>query len=107
VTAARGTPDDHQVPRLDVAVDDSVAVRVVEAGASLDADLDGGLRVELALRLEQLGARAAADVLHDDVVLPAVIAGVEDLYEVGVDYLRDGEGLTAETSHEAVVVGEV
>ena len=60
VAAARGPADDHQVPGLDVAVDDPVAVGVVEAGAGLHADLDGGLRVELALGLEQLRARAAA-----------------------------------------------
>ena len=56
VAAPGGPADDHQVPGLDVAVDDPVAVGVVEAGAGLHADLDRGLGVELALGLEQLGA---------------------------------------------------
>jgi hypothetical protein len=38
--AAGGAADDHQVARLDVAVDDPHPVRVLEAGAGLGADLD-------------------------------------------------------------------
>jgi hypothetical protein len=88
-------------------VDDPVAVRVVEAGAGLDPDLHRGLGVEPALGLEQLRARAAPHVLHDDVVAPAVDAGVIDLDDVGVDELRDRERLPAEAGDEALVVGEV
>ena len=84
-----------------------MAVCVVEAGARLHADLDRGLGIQLALSLKQLGARASPDVLHDDVVLAAVVAGVVDLHDVRVDELRDRERLATEPRDEAVVVGEV
>ena len=56
---------------------------------------------------EQLRAGAAAHVLHDDVVLAAIVARVIDLDDVGVDELRDGERLAAEACDEAVVIREV
>src|SRR5262249_19839440 len=82
-------------------------MRVVQPGAGLDADLDRGLRIQLALGLQELRARAAAHVLHDDVVTPGVDAGVVDLDDVGVDELRDGERLAPEARDEALVVREV
>ena len=104
---ARRAADHHQVPRLDVAVDDPLLVGVVEPGARLDADLDRGVGAEAALRLQELRARAALHVLHDDEVALLVDAGVVDLDDVGVDQLRDGERLAAEAGDELLVVGEV
>ena len=46
VAAPRGTADHHQVPGLDVAVDDPLPVRVLEPGAGLGADLDRDLGPE-------------------------------------------------------------
>ena len=99
--------DHHQVPGLDVAVDDPLAVRVLEPGACLDADLGGRVGAEPALGLQQLRDRLALDVLHDDVVALGVDPGVVDLDDVGVDQLRDRERLAAEAGHELVVVREV
>ena len=99
--------DHHQVARLHVAVDDPLAVRVLEARACLHADRDGDLGAELALALKELRHRAALHVLHDDVVAIVVDAGVIDLDDVGVDEPRDGQRLAAEASDELVVVGEM
>ena len=104
---ARRAADHHQVPRLDVAVDDPLAVGVLEPGARLDPDLDRRLGAEPPLGLQQLGDRLALDVLHDDVVAAVVDAGVVDLDDVRVDQLRDRERLAAEAGDELVVVGEV
>ncbi len=59
------------------------------------------------LRLQELRAGLALDVLHDDVVAAVVDAGVVDLDDVRVDQLRDGERLAAEAGDELLVVGEV
>ncbi len=107
VAAPRGTADHHQVPGLDVAVDDPLPVRVLEPGARLGADLDRDLGREPTLRLEELGARAALHVLHDDVVTVVVDAGVVDLDDVRVDQLRHRQRLAAEAGDELLVVREV
>ena len=60
-----------------------------------------------AVALQQLRARLALDVLHDDEVAAGVDAGVVDLDDVGVDELGDGERLAAEPGDELLVVGEV
>ncbi len=59
------------------------------------------------MALQDLRARAALDVLHDDVVAAVVDAGVVDLDDVGVDQLRDRQRLAPEAGDEALVVGEV
>ena len=105
--AAGRAADHHQVPRLDVAVDDPHPVGVLEAGAGLGGDLDRGRRLERAVALQELGPGAALDVLHDDEVAAGVDAGVVDLDDVRVDELGDGERLAAEAGDELLVVGEV
>ena len=52
---------DEQVAGLDVAVDDAVAVGVVEAAARLGDDLDRLVDVEVAAVAQQLGARAGRE----------------------------------------------
>ena len=100
----RRAADHHQVPRLDVPVDDPLPVRVLESRARLDPDLHRRLGADAALGLEELGARAALDVLHDDVVPIGVDPGVVDLDDVRMDELRDRERLAAETGDELLVV---
>ncbi len=58
---------------------------------------------------QELGARLAADVLHDDEVAAGrvVEAEVEDLHDVRVHEPRGGERLAAEARDELRVVGEV
>ena len=107
LVAAERAADDHQVSRLDVAVDDPAAVGIVEPGAGLDPDLGREPRLERALALQDLGSGAPLDELHDDVVAPLVDPGVVDLDDVGVDQFRDGERLAPEAGDEPLVVGEV
>ena len=65
--------------------------------------------VEVAPVAQQLGARVARHVLHDDEVL--VVAGVEaeveHLDDVGMDQPRSGQRLAPKARHERRVVGEV
>ena len=57
--------------------------------------------------MQKLGAGAALDVLHDDVMAALVDAGVVDLDDVGVDQPGDRQRLAAEAGDELLVVGEV
>ena len=58
---------------------------------------------------QQVGARRALDVLHDDVVAVArlVLARVEDLHDVRVLEPGGGERLAAEAGDEGLVLGQV
>ena len=89
---------DEQVSGLDVAVDDAVAVGVLEAAARLGDDLDALVDVEMAAVAQQLGARIARHVLHHDEVLVAALveAEVEHLDDVRVHEPGGGERLAAE-----------
>ena len=99
----------QEVAGLDVAVHDAVAVGVLKAQARLRDDRQGLVDAEVAVLAQELGARLAADVLHDEVVAAAglVHAEVEDLDDVRVDELGDREGLAAEARDELLVVGQV
>src|SRR6185369_12896727 len=107
LAAADRAADNHQVSRLDVAVDDPAAMGVVEAGTGLDPDLGRGLRLDRTLPLQDLRPRTALDVLHDDVVAAAVDAGVVDLDDVRVDQPRHRQRLAFEAGDEALVVVQV
>ena len=99
---ALGVDDD--VVRLDVAVDDAVAVRVAERGEDLarvrDRDRD---RAEPA-RADQLLERPPLDVLHDDEVGAVGLAPVEDRDDVRVREPCGVRRLAAEALDELLVV---
>ena len=82
-------------------------MRVLEPRAGLCADLDRDRRPQPSSGLKELGARAALDVLHHDVVAIVVDARVVDLDDVRVDQLRDRERLAAKAGDELLVVGEM
>jgi hypothetical protein len=66
---------DHDVARLDVAVDDPARVRVLEGAAERQADADDVEVAERALALE-VGERVAADELGDQPPRLVVVAGL-------------------------------
>jgi hypothetical protein len=89
----------HQdVPRLDVAVNDSEPVRLVERERDLPDDprllLDGHRRVDLPERLP-------GDVPHDDEGHVIGDAGLEDLADARVEDARLGPGLLQEAALRA------
>ncbi len=80
---------DHDVFRLQVAVDNAVGVKVVERFQNAQRMRMARSRRQLALLVEDLAQQAAFDPLHDHVDLAAVVVG-EDLHHAGmVHHLAD------------------
>ena len=74
---------EHDVRRLDVAVNDAAAVRVVQRLRALVDDLDDVVDRQQVVRLAVRRQRArAVHVLGDDVVAAVLFAGVEDRQDV-------------------------
>ena len=95
--------DDH-VLRLQVTVDDAVAVSEARPLEHL-ADQPGSLLGSNA-GVDHLLQRAAFEVLHRDVVGTFELAAIEDGDDVGVLKARGGLGLAAEALDELLVLGE-
>ncbi len=100
---------DQHIGRLDVAVDYVVAVGVGQRLRQLADDLNGLLDWQdtpIGLRLEQRFQRAARDEVHGDVVVRAVLPGVEDTDDVGVRQPGRRPRLALETP-DATGVGQL
>ena len=69
---------DHDVGRLDVAVDDLVVVGVRQTVADLDGDVDALLEIAKRLIDDQPRQVEAVDVLHDEVLPVVFLAPVVD-----------------------------
>src|SRR5918996_169290 len=96
---------EHDVPGLDVAVHQPGLVCGGQSpGHRLD-DLCGALRHQGTLVADDVAERPALDVLHDDEMHVALVAGVVHADDVGVVQARCRLGLAAEAAHELVVVG--
>ena len=80
----------QDVVRLDVAVDDLVAVRVGERVGHLARNTRRVADVELLLRLEQLAQRRTVDAPHDDVEDLFVPADLVNRHDMGMLEARDG-----------------
>ena len=103
-TVGRG----EDVPGLHVAVDEAVAVSVVERVGDLGTDGDHPSGRELVLGVEHLAQRRSPHQLHDDGLAVVVVrAGVEQGNDVGVGELGGGHRLLAEPPHEGIVPGQV
>jgi hypothetical protein len=86
MSASFTTPSlrDHDVLGLDVAVDETLAVGVLERFGDLEITSRAvGFVVPLVLD-DVVVDGAAVDVLHDEVVVLARLAHVEGLHDVGV-----------------------
>lgn len=87
---------DEYVRRLEVAVHDALAVRVVDPARHLLDDRDGGAEVE-APRAEELAERLALHELHDERAATGVLMRVVERHDVRGLHLRDGLGLAPES----------
>ncbi len=98
---------DEDVARLDVAVHDTVAMRIGERLG--DPCSHGGRlqRRQRSLGADDRGERFPVDVFHDDEVGRLRLAPVEDRDDVGVAQVGGGLGLSAEALDEGVVGGEL
>ena len=99
-----GRVDDH-VHRLEVAVDDTVAVGEAGGLEDLADDRDGLDRGEA--EVDQVPQRPAVEVGHRDVVRVVHLAAVVDRDDVYLLECGCGFGLAAETLDELLVAGEV
>ena len=86
---------DHQVRRLEVAVDHAVLVRVVQRVADLDGQVDHLAPGERPALLEDVVEGHPVDVLHREVRGPLVPAEGQEADDVGVAELLEDLGLAA------------
>ena len=97
---------DHDVLRLDVAVDDAARMRVRERLHDLRDEMQRFAPVELAALFHILLERDTVDELHDD-ILRFAAAHVVDRNDIRVREHRDGLRLVAEAAAEVRVLGKV
>ncbi len=101
----------HDVGRLDVAVDDAGSVRVLQGLEDADRHLQRPLRQQLATGVQKLTERRAVHVLHDDVrdrhVVDVVLARVVDRDDRGMVERGGRLGLPAEPGLEGRVAREI
>jgi hypothetical protein len=95
---------DEHVVRLDVAMDDPVAVREAERLEQLLLVRDRGLDRERAAGHDQLLQAAALDHLHGDVVRPLGLPAVVDGDDVRMGQAGGGLRLAPEALDEEVVL---
>ncbi len=102
---------DHEVVGLDVAVDDAVALRVLEAARRVEDDRERPLDGEPALLAEEVLDAPSRHVLHgveaDGLHLVLGDADVVDLHDVRVVELARGARLGREAVHELRVRREL
>ncbi len=91
---------EHDVLRLDIAMDDATLVRGAQAKGHVVGNDDGALITEPAVALDVASQVGAFDVLHDDVVALATLAVVEHLDDVGVLQQRGRARLALEPRDE-------
>ena len=97
---------EQDVGRLDVAVDEAVAVGGVERPADLRDDVRGPLGPQAPLGADERAQVGPVDVAHDDEQHAVVLARVVDGEDVGVLDRGGGLGLGDEAPAEVLVVGE-
>ncbi len=95
--------DDHVV-RLDVPMDDAVAVRVAERREDLPGVRDGDIRGTRSARTDEVLQRPPFDVLHDDEVRAVRLPPVVDRDDVRMGETGRVGGLAPEAFDELVVV---
>ena len=95
----------HHVARLEVAVNDPLAVRPLQRLGDLHAVRDRLVERNLFAR-EPRGESLALDILHDEVIDRARLPDVVERADVRMIQLRDGAGFTLESLAEIGVIRE-
>ena len=98
---------EHDVLRLDVAVNDFLLSRLVQGRGNLPHDAHGGGRIQRSFPLDQLFQVLALDVLLDHEVDSVQAAHLVDLDDIRVDQGSRCLGFVQESSHVRGVGGEV
>ena len=97
----------HDVLRLDVAVDDAALVRVLQRLQDLHRKVQRLAPLDLALLLDVLLERDAVHIFHDDVLDAVAEADVVHLDDVRVREHRDRLRFVSEAPEEIAVVREL
>ncbi len=96
-------PGEKDVARLDVAVDDAVAMGIAESLRDVGGDGGGPHRRERSLASDDRREGLPVDVLHDDEIRPLRLAPVEDRHDVRVGEVGCRLSLPAEAVHKGAV----
>ena len=96
---------DEDVGRLDIAMEQTLAVCVGEAACDLRRVVDRDRLGEAAVSRDDLGERRAVDQFHHDEVRIVLVADVEGVDDVGMRELCGRFGLLVEAANELVVGG--
>ena len=97
---------DHDVVRLDVAVDDAAAVCMLQRLGDLHGEMQRLAPVEPALLFQILLERDALDQFHDNIVHIAGAGNIIHTDDIRVRQHRDRLRLGMETSAELLIAGE-
>ena len=96
----------HDVGGLEIAMDDALAMRLVERVGDLDGDLQRLVERERPF-LEARGQRLALEMRHDQVVRAIDAADVVDAADVGMVQRGDRPGLALEACPRIGIAGDV
>ena len=94
---------EEHILRLDVPVDDALAVCERERAADLQAELEGTSHRQRPAALDELLQVLALDELEDNELLPILLAAVDHCDDVRVRELRGRAGLAPETADVLLV----
>lgn len=92
-------PGQHQVRRLDVAMDDPALMGDGESLRRLHQQPGGFMRLDAAVAAQPFGERLALDELHGEEGLPRMFADEVDLHDVRIAELAHRAGLAQEALH--------
>ena len=98
---------DHDIVRLDIAMDNAAAVGVLERLGDLHGEMQRLAPVEAALLLQILLERDALDQLHDDIVHVAGAGHVVNADDIRVRQHGDGLRLRMEAAAELLIAREL
>src|SRR5579875_3551573 len=98
---------DQDVLRFDVAMDESVQMRVVERGGNLSDDERGALDTKRALAIDQLFEVSPRDIFHHDVAGLAILSDIVDADDIRMGQSRGRLRLSLEPGQKVGISAEL